>query len=363
MKLYLSSVGVPDEKALLSLLKPDGVSVAVIPNAWDVYSSGRKNKELEKTKQTFLDLNFKVSIVDLSKSEKDKIKEQLIVYDLLWVMGGNVFYLNELVNKSGLRNIIEDLLSAGVVYGGESAGAVLAGKTLHGIEYLDDSSKSNEVIWDGLNLLDSSMIPHWGEKKYTKLLEKCKNEMEKYSQVKTLANDQVLVIDNTTNCSIVLVNQDDEVIGSKARNKIDHINDIYRVSALWVTNFRGDILLAQRKLTKKHHPGKWGPAVAGTVEEGESYSDNIIKEAEEELGLTNINPRLSEKMFVDGKYKHFTQYYTLVLDKPAEDFMIEEKELEQVKWIPENELIDDIKKHPEKYLDSMNAIIEQLRTR
>ena len=27
-------------------------------------------------------------------------------------------------------------------------------------------------------------------------------------------------------------------------------------------------------------PGKWGPAVAGTVEEGESYEENIIKEAE-----------------------------------------------------------------------------------
>ncbi|MFA6422790.1 MAG: NUDIX domain-containing protein, partial [Candidatus Buchananbacteria bacterium] len=83
---------------------------------------------------------------------------------------------------------------------------------------------------------------------------------------------------------IIIVNENDEAIGHKERNELD-FSDIYRVSGLWITNLKGEILLAQRAFTKNHDPGKWGPAAAGTVEEGEDYETNILKEAEEELGL------------------------------------------------------------------------------
>src|SRR3989344_4999835 len=87
----------------------------------------------------------------------------------------------------------------------------------------------------------------------------------------------------------VIVNDNDEVIGSKNREKIDPQKDIYRVSALWLTNSMGEILLAQRHRNKPKDPGKWGPAVAGTVQKGESYYDNIVKETKEELGLADIS--------------------------------------------------------------------------
>ncbi len=34
-------------------------------------------------------------------------------------------------------------------------------------------------------------------------------------------------------------------------------------------------MLAQRKFTKNHNPGTWGPAVTGTVAESETYDSNI----------------------------------------------------------------------------------------
>ena len=88
---------------------------------------------------------------------------------------------------------------------------------------------------------------------------------------------------------IPVVNQQDEIIGYKEKSLIT-TDDIYRVSALWITDTTGRILLAKRAFTKSRHPGLWGPAVAGTVEEGETYESNIIKEAEEEIGLKNILP-------------------------------------------------------------------------
>ncbi|GAF94063.1 unnamed protein product, partial [marine sediment metagenome] len=84
----------------------------------------------------------------------------------------------------------------------------------------------------------------------------------------------------TTKSKIIIVDDNDKIIGYKERDTLKR-EDIYRVSALWITNSHGEILLARRHHTKSHRPRKWGPAVAGTVDAGETYEDNIIKEAEE----------------------------------------------------------------------------------
>lgn len=52
---------------------------------------------------------------------------------------------------------------------------------------------------------------------------------------------------------IPIVNLDDEIIGYKERSKITS-QDIYRVSALWIENSKGEILLAQRGFMKRNNP-------------------------------------------------------------------------------------------------------------
>ena len=144
---------------------------------------------------------------------------------------------------------------------------------------------------------------------------------------------------------IIVVNEEDEIIGHKERGSLER-HDVYRVSSLWITNSIGQILLAQRKFTKKHDPGKWGPAVAGTLEEGETYASNIIKEAEEELGLRDIQPTPRIKQRISDDHEYFVQWYTLVLDRPITSFTIAEDEIEQIRWFTREELTEDFFKHP-----------------
>ena len=122
---------------------------------------------------------------------------------------------------------------------------------------------------------------------------------------------------------------------------------------MWLTNSKGQILLAQRAFTKKNGPGKWGPAVAGTVENGETYRKNIIKEAEEELGLENIKPIKGQKKRVFGKHNFFCQMYSLKIDRQIKDFKIQRDEVERVKWISKKELEQKIKSKPEIFISSM----------
>lgn len=196
MKLYLSSIGIPNTEAFKQLFSGDSLSVAVIPNAWDVYPDERRQEEVEKTVAQFTSLGFKVDLTDLRTVTDGALQDELAKHSLVWTMGGNSFYLNEQVRKSGMAGFIKQLLEDGLVYGGESAGAVLACPTLHGVELLDDPKKASKTIWDGLKLVDFGIVPHWGMDKYAELLEKCKAEMEKHIQVKTISNDQAIVVED-----------------------------------------------------------------------------------------------------------------------------------------------------------------------
>ncbi len=52
---------------------------------------------------------------------------------------------------------------------------------------------------------------------------------------------------------IIIVDKNDNPISLKERGTVDSENDIGRVSALWITNYQNQVLLAQRKLTKKYN--------------------------------------------------------------------------------------------------------------
>lgn len=148
---------------------------------------------------------------------------------------------------------------------------------------------------------------------------------------------------------ITIVDENDNVISSKERG-LTTSDDIYRVSALWLTNSNGEVLLAQRRFNKKHDPGKWGPAVAGTVDEGESYESNIYKEAEEEIGLIGVKLRLGPKQIINGGlHRFFCQWFLAKVDKDNKEFKIQETEGEQVAWVPIKRLKDELKNNPTKF--------------
>ena len=148
---------------------------------------------------------------------------------------------------------------------------------------------------------------------------------------------------------MIIVDEQDNEIGIKS---VAGHDDIYRVSALWLTNKSGEILLARRAYTKKHHPGKWGPAVAGTVEEGETYLSNIVKETEEELGL-----KFGEQDFILGpKYlsretwTHWGQWFLVKKDIPLGEMSPEEDEVAEIRWFKPEDLEKELKSNPEEFL-------------
>lgn len=155
---------------------------------------------------------------------------------------------------------------------------------------------------------------------------------------------------------IPIVNEQDEIIGYKERSELNS-QDINCVSALWLSDNEGNVLLAQRSFGKRHDPGKWGPAVAGTVEEGETYESNIIKEAKEEIGLNNLKPILGPKIRRSTSHEHFVQWFTAIVDN-GYPFKKQDDEVEEIRWLSKKEIIKLFKEKPEMFLNNFNQYVE-----
>lgn len=152
---------------------------------------------------------------------------------------------------------------------------------------------------------------------------------------------------------IILVDDKDNFIGKELR-KVDGKKGRFRVSALWITNSKGDILLAKRAYWKKINPGKWGPAAAGVNAFGETYESNIIKESKEEIGIDLIDFKKGPKL---NKGDHFTQFFFALIDEDI-SFFKPNHEVDELKWFSKKELKEKLDQYPEMFLKSTKKYFE-----
>jgi len=133
---------------------------------------------------------------------------------------------------------------------------------------------------------------------------------------------------------IVVVNENDEIIGAKERDD-KHQHDITRSAGAWVLNDNKEVLIAQRAVTKVHSPGKWGISCAGSVEEGDTYESCLLKELKEELGieagLSDLLP-LSHTLKTTS-HRYFCQMFVVRKNVPLSDIVVQRDEVEAVQWI------------------------------
>lgn len=177
MKLFLSSMAISAEQAeafnRLFSKKPEDIKLALIENAADVYDDNSTDW-VDENRAAIQARGYQVEIIDLRdyRSKSGELREKLSEKDAIWLGGGNTCYLRWILKDTGTDKIVTDLIQSGVVYGGGSAGAIVAGPTLKHFEDADDPSDSPEVILDGLRLTETAVIPHAGNEKYGEVMDR-----------------------------------------------------------------------------------------------------------------------------------------------------------------------------------------------
>lgn len=200
MKLYLSSNKIPDPKAFSEFVGKDlaDIKFGLILNSKDYKSAEERESRRAETNEYFSSLGLQVTDIDLRDYyDKDGVDEILKGYDVLWFNGGNTYMLRWALAKSKSEKSIKEILNNGVVYGGDSAGSIMAGPTLKYFDKADSPEVVDEVMYDGLGLTTFVVVPHWGSVEYDSALKYAKDNLEKDSyKTLLLTDDEFVLIEN-----------------------------------------------------------------------------------------------------------------------------------------------------------------------
>lgn len=201
MKLFLYSSYKIKQEHLRILLKMTGkshadIKIAAICNATDVEEDS--DGWVADSYSSLTEFGSQVEVVDLRKfmGKQSELSKVLSSKDIIWLCGGNGYYLNWILKESGADEVIVEQIKSGKVYAGWSAGAVVAGPTLRHFEKMENLDVVKEVYYETLNLTDVVALPHYDMKEFSKNMQEANEKLIADGFITTPLNeDQALMID------------------------------------------------------------------------------------------------------------------------------------------------------------------------
>ncbi|MFA4826994.1 MAG: Type 1 glutamine amidotransferase-like domain-containing protein [Candidatus Shapirobacteria bacterium] len=161
-QLFLTSSGdyVMDDIVKKLPKKPSELNLAFINTAAEVEEGDHWWVLAEKKK--LVEVGFKVDEFSIKGMTKEEIENKLKNKQIIYFCGGNTFYLLDQVIKTGCDEIITRKINEGVIYMGSSAGSMIVGTRIDLMSTIDEKSKAPDLKSTGLNIVDLSILPHWG---------------------------------------------------------------------------------------------------------------------------------------------------------------------------------------------------------
>ena len=83
------------------------------------------------------------------------MKEKLSKAEIIFISGGNTFYLLQELKRKNLISYLKERIENGLLYIGESAGSVITGPNIEYASLADDKTLAKELSdYTGMNLID-----------------------------------------------------------------------------------------------------------------------------------------------------------------------------------------------------------------
>lgn len=197
MKLFLaSSANVVLKKIVPMLPKPpQELKVAFIPTARDPYN--KPATWVEEDREELKRLGFSLVELDLKNKTEQGIRDALRGIDIIFVAGGNTFYLLQKARESGFDKVARELVEQGTMYIGSSAGSILAGPNIEPVKIFDDPTVAELQSAEGIGLVDFVVLPHFGKEKYGRYHEQVLNEYKDIYKIIPITDKQFIAVTET----------------------------------------------------------------------------------------------------------------------------------------------------------------------
>lgn len=226
MELFLTSAGITnnalaDEFEKLVGKKFAEMNIAFVPTA-AFAEPGRKDWLINDLYRLH-ERGATVDIVDIAQLPKEELYDRLAWGNVIFVGGGNTFYLSYWMEKSGMFEMLPELLETRV-YAGISAGSMMASQTIrtssqaYKSDHFYDESY-NEFGPEGrsstttLGWVDFAFRPHLNSRYFPEVTE------EKMQKITDELNTEMYIVDDN---SAVKVDGDNvEVVGGGEWHKLE----------------------------------------------------------------------------------------------------------------------------------------------
>ena len=163
-KIVLTSCGLVNKELVDEFKKlfnkdPKDIKVLYIPVAID----GEDDDDIEWIDEE-LEYLFNIGIKKENFFEyKMDCEIDITKYDMIYMMGGNTFYLLKKIRETKFDKIIKEAIDSEIVYVGSSAGSEILGTTIE-VALPYDIETHGLTNFTGLKLLNAVIIPHANRK-------------------------------------------------------------------------------------------------------------------------------------------------------------------------------------------------------
>ena len=146
----------------------------------------------------------------------------------------------------------------------------------------------------------------------------------------------------------------------KEKTQAHEDGNFHRTAHIWIMNDKKELLLQKRSATKKSHPNCWDISGAGHIRAGENVIGGAIRELKEELGVEveekDLEYIATIKSTKNPKNMEFGYVYLLKCNNQVEEYIFEDNEVSEVKYVYFEELekmveerVDGLLIHEEEY--------------
>ena len=194
-QLFLCSyfAGVRDLFRQYASEKQLGKQVLFIPTAGNVEEY---RDYIDEAKVVFEDLGFAVEVLDLAQTDQETAQAKIFQTKLLYIAGGNSFYLLQELKKKHLLSLIREQIADGMVYVGESAGAIITAEDIDYSKLMDDKGVAGELSdTAALNEVDFYVLPHVGEEPFVESAQAILDTYEDKLNLLPLSNRQAVLVE------------------------------------------------------------------------------------------------------------------------------------------------------------------------
>ncbi|WP_144523995.1 Type 1 glutamine amidotransferase-like domain-containing protein [Bacillus pumilus] len=150
---------------------------------------------VEAAKEAFHQLGMQLETVQIAEQSTEEITKMMKQNDVIYVSGGNTFYLLQELRKHGLDDVLKEEINKGKLYIGESAGSIIMAPSIEYISLMDERQKAPELSsYQGFNEVSRYPVPHVHNTYLGDAAQQILKQYEKTLDLCPLTDEQALLI-------------------------------------------------------------------------------------------------------------------------------------------------------------------------